>query len=256
MMMKKNIVEIKDLDIGYDEKVLIKNINFSVKEGEIFMILGESGCGKSTLLRYMIGLEQNNTGTILIHQEDFSHASDKRRREIFKSFGVMYQSGALFSSMTLLENVRLPLEEETNLSLDEINQLAFQKLYLVELAEYAHYYPAEISGGMKKRAAIARAMALNPKLLFLDEPSSGLDPITAVELDWLIKKLSRLLNITFVIVSHDLSSIFEIADTVIILDKKSQSVIAQGNPTVLQKECKVTFVQHLLNRKYEHEKIA
>jgi phospholipid/cholesterol/gamma-HCH transport system ATP-binding protein len=247
-----NLIEVSNLTVGYDsENILLKNISFNVPEGDIFMVLGGSGAGKTTLLRHLIGLNKPINGSIRIFNQEFSDKQDKT--ELLRKFGVAYQSGALFSDMTLLENVQLPLQKYAKLSEEAIQELALQKLYLVELADYAHYYPSEISGGMQKRAGIARALALSPPLVFLDEPSAGLDPITAVELDNLIVKLAKLLGLTFVIVSHELASIFNIATNVVILDKESKGILAQGDPRELRDHCDIPMVKHLLNRENPHE---
>ena len=230
--MQTPLIEVKNLTVQYDAQVILDDISFSVKPGEILTIVGPSGCGKSTLLRHMIGLEAPLTGDVIINQENITTAADKAKLNILKNIGVMYQSGALFGSMTLLENVKVPLEAWTTLPKTALNAIAHNKLQLVGLGEYGDYLPAQISGGMAKRAAIARAMALDPPLLFLDEPSAGLDPITIAQLDKLLIKLSQTLGITFVIVAHELISIFRIASRVIVL--KKGKLIATGTPQTLQ----------------------
>lgn len=246
--MMEPIIQVNNLTMAHGEHELMRDLTFSVHPGEIFVILGGSGCGKSTLMRHLIGLQSPTTGEIFIEGSELTTANATERQNILKKFGVMYQSGALFGSMTLLENVCVPLEEHTKLPPDAIEAIARQKLQLVGLGSFAHHLPAEISGGMQKRAGIARAMALDPKILFLDEPSAGLDPITSTELDQLITELARLLGITFVMVSHELSSIFSIANRVIMLDKITQSIVAEGDPKQLRAHCDNEWVKQFLNR--------
>ncbi len=248
---KDTVITVKNLKMGYGGKVLMEKLDFEVRRGEVFVILGGSGCGKSSLLKHMIGLYQPMAGEIWYGPDNIVTTFGDARLPIYREFGVMYQSGALFGSMTILENVRLPLDEFTNLPLEAKELIALTKLKLVSMEAAAGKMPAELSGGMQKRAAIARAMALDPGILFLDEPSAGLDPITSAGLDALIRDLSRNLGITFVVVTHELQSIMAIADRVIMLDGKSKGIIGTGKPQDLKDHSPNPWVRQFFHREAE-----
>ena len=227
-------ITIQDLTMAYGTFVIQHDLSFTIQPGEIFIIMGGSGCGKSTLLRHLIGLVTPAKGDVLYDGESFWTAAPEARERMLRRFGVLYQSGALWSSMTLAENVALPLGEYTDLSPGEIRDVVSLKLALVGLAGFEDFYPSEISGGMRKRAGLARAMALDPDILFFDEPSAGLDPISSRRLDDLILELRDSLGATVVIVTHELQSIFAIGDNGVFLDAETKTMLAVGNPKILR----------------------
>jgi phospholipid/cholesterol/gamma-HCH transport system ATP-binding protein len=233
---KKPIITVEGLTAQFGTNLVFENVSFQVYKGEILVIVGESGCGKTTLLKIMIGLQNPSAGKVLFQGTDIVSASEQELNEFRHNIGVLFQSSALFSSMTLKENIALPIQEYTNLDRSTIDLIIKMKLGMVNLAGYENHYPSELSGGMKKRAGIARAMALDPIVLFFDELSAGLDPVTAVELDNLIIKTSEALGTTMVIVTHELESICKIADRVIMLDKKAKGIIAEGTPQDLKEK--------------------
>jgi len=244
------IISVKNLSVQYDDRVIIDNISFDVYRGEVFVIVGRSGCGKSTLLRQLIGLETPTTGTIIINGDNFTEADEKMTISIMRRNGVLFQFNGLFASMTLAENIELILEKYTGLTPRQMRSAVDLKLSLVGLSGFQNYKPSEISGGMKKRAALARAMALDPEILFFDEPSSGLDPITAVSLDNLIKELNSSLKTTMIIVTHDLASILSISHRIIMLDANIKGILATGTPEELKNYKANQEVYNFFNRTF------
>ncbi|MEO5712782.1 MAG: ATP-binding cassette domain-containing protein [Luteolibacter sp.] len=252
-MPEKPKITVQDLTMAYGSFVVMRDLNFEVMEKDIFIIMGPSGCGKSTLLRHLIGLQEPAKGSVLYDDENFTATDPSERGKFIRRFGVMYQSGALWSSLTLAENIALPLEENTKLPPKTISDLVSYKLSLVGLSGYEDYYPAQISGGMNKRAGIARAMALDPDILFLDEPGAGLDPLSSRRLDDLILRLRDSLGSTVVIVTHELASIFAIANNSIFLDTATRTQGATGNPTELRDHSDNPAVRLFLHRGEETE---
>lgn len=241
-------IRVENLTMAYGARVIQRDLTFEIGRGDIFVIMGGSGCGKSTLLRHLIGLQDPAAGKIWYGDVSLGDADDEQRSSIRRSFGVLYQKGALWSSRTLAENVALPLEEYTSLSPAAVAEIVSAKLALVGLAGFEDYYPSEISGGMQKRAGLARAMALDPEILFFDEPSAGLDPISSRRLDDLIAELRDSLGATIVIVTHELASIFAIGTNSVFLDPETKTMIAQGNPHELLERCPDPGVQQFLRR--------
>ena len=250
-MEQDAIISVRELTAAYGDDLILKDVSFEVKRGEVFVIIGGSGSGKSTLLKHLIGLFPLVSGEVRIEGDNLATATGAERQKILRRFGVAYQSGALFGSMTLRENVNLPLEEFTRLSIEARHVVSWMKLKLVGLEGFGSHLPAEVSGGMQKRAAIARAMALDPAVLFLDEPSAGLDPITSAELDALILSLREGLGMTFVIVTHELPSIYAVADRVIMLDKRKKGIIAEGRPQDLRDHSEDPYVRRFFRREAE-----
>ncbi len=241
-------IEVRDLTMAYGSFVIQRDLNFIIARGDIFIIMGGSGCGKSTLLRQMVGLKEPARGQVFYDGVSFWEAEPEVRERMMRRFGILYQSGALWSSLTLAENIGLPLAEYTKLTADQIQELVSLKLALVGLAGFGDFYPSELSGGMRKRAGLARAMALDPDILFFDEPSAGLDPISARRLDDLILELRDSLGATIVVVTHELASIFAIANNSVFLDAETRTMIASGDPHKLLTECENPIVQDFLTR--------
>lgn len=241
-------IRVEDLTMAYGDFVIMRDLTFTVRQGDIFIIMGGSGCGKSTLLRVMVGLKAPATGKVWYAEGSLWDASPEKRDTMIRRTGILYQSGALFSSMTLAENIGLPLSQYTKLSPAEIRDLASLKLSLVGLAGFEDFYPSEISGGMCKRAGLARAMALDPDILFFDEPSAGLDPISAHLLDELILELRESLRATFVVVTHELASIFDIGTNAVFLDVSTRTMTASGDPKELLASTTDANLRHFLTR--------
>ena len=241
-------IEVRDLTMAFGDFVVQRDLNFTINRGDVFVIMGGSGCGKSTLMYHLVGLLQPAKGDVFFSGKSFYTASEAERAEMIRKCGVTYQAGALWSSMTLAENAALPLGEYTDLSQKEILEIVSLKLSLVGLAGFEDYYPSEISGGMQKRAGLARALALDPEVLFFDEPSAGLDPITSARLDQLILELSDSLGTTIVLVTHELPSIFTVANNSVFLDPETKTQITTGDPKWLRDHCDDPKVTNFLNR--------
>lgn len=241
-------IRVENLTMAYGSYLIQKNLNFNINRGDIFIVMGGSGCGKSTLLRHLIGLQEPAAGRVYYGDISYWESSPQQRKQLMRRIGILYQKGALWSSMTLAENVTLPLLEYTSVTPAEALEVAALKLALVGLAGFEDYYPSEISGGMQKRAGLARALALDPEILFFDEPSAGLDPVSSRLLDDLILELKRSLGTTVVVVTHELSSIFAIGTNSVFLDPESKTMIAQGDPNKLLRDSEDPRVLNFLTR--------
>lgn len=242
------VIRVRDLDLSYDDYPVMRGLDFSVNKGDIFVVMGPSGCGKSTLLKVLIGLKQPDKGEVLYDGVNFWGQDETARQGLMRRFGVLYQSGALWSSLTIGENVALPLQLYSKLSSAQIKEMVELKLALVGLSGYADFYPAQISGGMRKRAGLARAIALDPDIIFFDEPSSGLDPLSGRLLDDLILQLRDTLGATIVVVTHELASIFSVGSNAILLDSESKTMIASGDPKDLLANSRDSRVIQFLTR--------
>lgn len=243
-----DIIRVERLTAGWGEKAVLEDVSFSIGYGEIFAVLGGSGCGKSTLMRHMIGLEKPWKGSVVVDGVDITHCGDRDYQRVLRNIGVLFQGSALFGSMTLAENIALPIRQYSGLRGLDLDSLVRMKLCMVDLDGHEPRYPSELSGGMKKRAGLARALALNPKIVFLDEPSAGLDPVTSVEIDELILSINRTIGTTMVIVSHELESIFTVAQRVILLDAEAKGIIAEGRPEALKDHSEDERVRNFFNR--------
>jgi phospholipid/cholesterol/gamma-HCH transport system ATP-binding protein len=246
---KDTVIRVNNLVAKYGDEIILNNISLDVFAGEILVILGGSGCGKSTLMKHMVGLAAPSSGSVFIDGIDITRCNSKTLQNIFRGIGILFQSSALLGSLTVAENVALPITEYSLMSRDCVNRLVQMKLRLVELEGFDDYLPSELSGGMKKRAGLARALALNPKILFLDEPTAGLDPVISAEIDELVMNINKRLGTTIVIVTHDLDTIFTVADRIIMLDKKAKGIIAEGDPKNVRDNSLDPYVRQFFNRK-------
>jgi len=254
IMEDRNIIIVENLVAGYGDNIILTGVSFEIRRGEIFIILGGSGCGKSTLLKYMIGLYRTTQGRVMIDGADIMSVDDKKLKSIRLGFGVLFQSGALIGSMTLGENVALPLSRRRDIPDGLQDLIVRMKLGMVDLAGYENHYPAELSGGMKKRAGLARAMVLDPTILFFDEPTAGLDPVTSTEIYGLIRRINADLGTTMIIVTHDLDLIMSIGDRAIMLDKAAQGIIADGTPRMLKENRDNPRVFSFFNREEQGDR--
>lgn len=248
MNQREAHITVKDLTMAYGDFVIQRNLNFTIQHGDIFLVMGGSGCGKSTIMRALVGLKEPAKGQVLYDGINFWEAEPGERDRTMRRFGVMFQSGALWSSMTLAENVALSLEQYTDLSPGQIREVVSLKLAMVGLSGFEEFYPSEISGGMQKRVGVARAMALDPDILFFDEPSAGLDPVSSRRLDDLILELRDSLGSTMVVVTHELASIFAIGNNSVFLDPETRTMIASGHPKKLLAESRDPKVHKFLTR--------
>ena len=245
-MTQKPAIHVENLVARYGDEIILDNISFDVFKGEIVGVIGTSGCGKSTLLRHLIGLEKPYSGKVLLDDVDIGACDETRLQPLYRNMGVLFQGGALFGSMTLAENIALPMLEYTELSKDVIARLVHMKLCKFDLMDYPDHLPSQLSGGMRKRAGLARAMALNPRFLFLDEPTSGLDPIIGTEINTLIRDISQSSGITIVLVTHDIRTIFDITNRILMIDKDTKKIIAEGDPAFLLKQSQHPMVRRFL----------
>lgn len=253
MDKREPVITVEGLTVRYGDNTVLDNVSFEVYKGEIFVIAGGSGCGKSTLLKHIIGLETPQAGRIVINGVDTANIDDEEMGKLRRNIGMLFQGSALFGSMTIGENVALPLTEFTDLSQYAMNLIVKMKLGMVDLSGYEDYFPSELSGGMKKRAGIARAMSLEPAMLFLDEPSAGLDPVTTAELDMLIRKINAGIGTSMVIVTHELETIFNVAHRIIMLDKETKGIIAEGDAKDLKEHSQNRRVRNFFNRQVEEK---
>ncbi len=245
----RKVIEVRNLEARYGDTPVLENVNLDVHKGEILAIIGGSGCGKTTLLRHMVGLKPPYAGEILIDGIDITNGDEKTFEKALRKIGILFQGGALFGSMTIAENVALPIEAYTDLPASAVANLVRMKLCSVDLGGYEDHLPSELSGGMIKRAALARALALNPEILFLDEPTAGLDPVISAEIQELILRINHSIGTTMVIITHSLNIIFRVAHRIVMLDKSAKGVVAQGDPRELKDKSPNPVVRQFFNRR-------